>query len=180
MKPGEKIPVDGAVLDGESHVDESMITGEPMPVAKRAGERLTTGTVNGNGALVMRAERVGAYTLLSRIVHMVGEAQRSNAPIQCLPDLIAARFVHIVVLIAVATALAWWFLGPEPRFAYALANAVAVIIACPCAVGLATPIPMTVAMGEGALARASSSVMPRRSSGCAKWTSSSIRPARSR
>ena len=152
VKPGEKIPVDGSVLEGESHVDESMITGEPLPVGKRAGDRVTGATINGNGSLVMRAERVGSETLLARIVHMVAEAQRTRAPIQRLADLIAAYFVQVVVLIAVATALAWWFFGPEPRLAYALINAVAVlIIACPCAVGLATPISMTVAMGQGAL-----------------------------
>ena len=152
VKPGEKIPVDGSVLEGESHVDESMITGEPLPVGKRAGDRVTGATLNGGGSLVMRAERVGAETLLARIVHMVAEAQRTRAPIQRLADLIAAYFVQVVVLIAVATALAWWFFGPEPRLAYALINAVAVlIIACPCAVGLATPISMTVAMGQGAL-----------------------------
>ena len=152
VKPGEKIPVDGTVIEGESHVDESMITGEPLPVGKRAGDRVTGATINGNGSLMMRAERVGSETLLARIVHMVAEAQRTRAPIQRLADLIAAYFVQVVVLIAVATALAWWFFGPEPRLAYALLNAVAVlIIACPCAVGLATPISMTVAMGEGAL-----------------------------
>ena len=152
VRPGEKIPVDGSVLEGESHVDESMITGEPQPVGKRAGDRVTGATLNGNGSLVMRAERVGSETLLARIVHMVAEAQRTRAPIQRLADLIAAYFVQVVVLIAVATALAWWFFGPEPRLAYALLNAVAVlIIACPCAVGLATPISMTVAMGQGAL-----------------------------
>ena len=152
VRPGEKIPVDGTVLEGESHVDESMITGEPLPVGKRAGDRVTGATLNGSGSLMMRAERVGADTLLARIVHMVAEAQRTRAPIQRLADLIAAWFVQVVVLIAIATALAWWFLGPEPRLAYALLNAVAVlIIACPCAVGLATPISMTVAMGQGAL-----------------------------
>jgi len=152
VKPGEKIPVDGSVLEGESHVDESMITGEPLPVGKRAGDRVTGATLNGSGSLVMKAERVGAETLLARIVHMVAEAQRTRAPIQRLADLIAVYFVQVVVLIAIATALAWWFYGPEPRLAYALINAVAVlIIACPCAVGLATPISMTVAMGQGAL-----------------------------
>ena len=151
VKPGEKIPVDGSVLEGESHVDESMLTGEPLPNAKRAGDRVTGATVNGSGSFVMRAEHVGAETLLARIVHMVAEAQRTRAPVQRLADLIAAWFVQIVVVIAVLTALAWWFLGPEPRLAYALLNAVAVlIIACPCALGLATPISMTVAMGQGA------------------------------
>ena len=153
VKPGEKVPVDGTVLEGTSRVDESMITGEPVPVAKAAGGKVTGATVNGNGSLVIRAERVGADTLLARIVHMVGEAQRTRAPIQRLADIIAAYFVQIVVVIAVVTALAWWFFGPEPKFAYAFLNAVAVlIIACPCAVGLATPISMTVAMGQGARA----------------------------
>jgi Cu+-exporting ATPase len=152
VKPGEKLPVDGSVLEGASHVDESMITGEPLPVGKRAGDRVTGATINGSGALVIRAERVGSDTLLARIVHMVGEAQRTRAPIQRLADVIAAYFVQVVVAIAVITALVWWLLGPEPKLAFALLNAVAVlIIACPCAVGLATPISMTVAMGQGAL-----------------------------
>jgi Cu+-exporting ATPase len=153
VKPGEKVPVDGTVLEGTSRVDESMITGEPVPVAKDAGARVTGATVNGNGSLVFRAERVGSDTLLSQIVHMVAQAQRTRAPIQKLADIIAAYFVQIVVVIAIVTALAWWFFGPEPRFAYAFLNAIAVlIIACPCAVGLATPISMTVAMGQGARA----------------------------
>ncbi len=151
VKPGDKVPVDGTVLEGESRVDESMITGEPVPVAKKAGERVTGATVNGSGSLVMRAEKVGSETLLSRIVHMVAEAQRTKAPIQRLADLIAAYFVQTVVVIAVITAVVWWFFGPEPALTYALLNSVAVlIIACPCAVGLATPISMTVAMGRGA------------------------------
>jgi len=153
VKPGEKVPVDGEVLEGTSRIDESMINGEPVPVAKVAGSKVTGATVNGNGSLVVRAERVGADTLLARIVQMVGEAQRTRAPIQRLADVIAAYFVQIVVVIAAVTALAWWFVGPEPRFAYAFVNAIAVlIIACPCAVGLATPISMTVAMGQGARA----------------------------
>jgi Cu+-exporting ATPase len=153
VKPGEKVPVDGTVLEGTSRIDESMITGEPVPVAKTAGGKVTGATVNGNGSLLIRAERVGADTLLARIVHMVGEAQRTRAPIQRLADVIAAYFVEIVVAIAVVTALAWWFSGPEPKFAYAFLNAIAVlIIACPCAVGLATPISITVAMGQGARA----------------------------
>ncbi|MDP9109562.1 MAG: copper-translocating P-type ATPase [Pseudomonadota bacterium] len=151
VKPGEKIPVDGVVIDGSSRIDESMITGEPVPVAKVAGAKVTGATINGNGSLLMRAERVGADTLLARIVHMVGEAQGTRAPIQRLADLIAAYFVQIVVAIAIVTALVWWFIGPEPRFGYAFINAIAVlIIACPCAVGLATPISMTVAMGQAA------------------------------
>ena len=151
VKPGEKIPVDGTVLEGTSRVDESMLTGEPTPAAKAKGNKVTAATVNGNGSLVIRAERVGADTLLARIIHMVGEAQRTRAPIQRLADIIAAYFVEVVVIIAVVTAVAWWFFGPEPKLAYAFLNAVAVlIIACPCAVGLATPISMTVAMGQGA------------------------------
>jgi P-type Cu+ transporter len=151
VKPGEKIPVDGTVLEGSSRVDESMITGEPVPVTKAAGARVTGATVNGNGSLTLRAERVGSETLLAQIVHMVGQAQRTRAPIQRLADVIAAWFVQIVIVIAALTAAAWWFFGPEPRLTYALVNAVAVlIIACPCALGLATPISMTVAMGRGA------------------------------
>jgi len=153
VKPGEKVPVDGTVLEGTSRVNESMITGEPAPVLKAVGSKVTGATVNGNGSLVLRAERVGADTLLARIVHMVGEAQRTRAPIQRLADIIAAYFVQTVVVIAIVTALAWWFFGPEPKFGYAFLNAIAVlIIACPCAVGLATPISMTVAMGQGARA----------------------------
>jgi len=153
VKPGEKVPVDAIVLEGASRIDESMMTGEPVPVAKAAGDKVFGATVNGNGSLTIRAERVGADTLLARIVHMVGEAQRTRAPIQRLADVIAAYFVQIVVAIAVITALTWWFVGPDPRFTYAFLNAVAVlIVACPCAVGLATPISMTVAMGQGARA----------------------------
>lgn len=153
VKPGEKIPVDGIVIEGTSRVDESMVTGEPVPVAKVAGAKVTGATVNGNGALLIQAERVGADTLLAQIVHMVSVAQRTRAPIQRLADIIAAYFVQAVVAIAVITALVWWFMGPEPRFGYAFLNAIAVlIIACPCAVGLATPISMTVAMGQGAKA----------------------------
>jgi Cu+-exporting ATPase len=153
VKPGEKIPVDGTVLEGTSRVDESMMTGEPVPVAKAAGAKVVGATVNGNGSLLIRAERVGADTLLSRIIHMVDDAQRTRAPIQRLADIIAAYFVQTVVAVAVVTALGWWFFGPAPRFTYAFLNAIAVlIIACPCAVGLATPISMTVAMGQGARA----------------------------
>jgi len=152
VRPGEKVPLDGTVLEGSSSVDESMLTGEPMPVAKRQGDRVTGATINGNGTLVMRAERVGADTLLARIVSMVAEAQRTRAPVQRLADLVAAYFVQTVIAIAVLTAAAWWWLGPQPAAAYALVNAVAVlIIACPCALGLATPISITVAMGQGAV-----------------------------
>ncbi|MGV3626275.1 MAG: copper-transporting P-type ATPase [Betaproteobacteria bacterium] len=153
VKPGEKIPVDGTVVSGESRVDESMLTGEPVPVFKKQGDKVTGATINGNGSLLMSAERVGSETLLAKIVHMVAEAQRTRAPIQRMADLIAAYFVQVVVVIATLTAAVWWIAGPEPRMTYALLNAIAVlIIACPCAVGLATPISMTVAMGEGARA----------------------------
>jgi len=151
VRPGEKVPVDGTCLEGSSNVDESMITGEPVPVPKKSGDRLTGATINGRGTLVVRAERVGAETLLSQIVHMVAQAQRTRAPVQRLADLVAAYFVEAVITVAVVTATVWWFLGPEPRLTYAVVNAVAVlIIACPCAVGLATPISITVAMGQGA------------------------------
>ncbi len=151
VRPGEKVPVDGTCLEGASNVDESMITGEPMPVPKKAGDKVTGATINGKGTLVIRAEKVGADTLLSQIVHMVAQAQRTRAPVQRLADLVAAYFVQTVISIAIVTALIWWFFGPEPRITYALVNAVAVlIIACPCAVGLATPISITVAMGQGA------------------------------
>jgi len=151
VRPGEKIPVDGAVLEGQSSVDESMVTGEPIPVQKQPGDGVIGATINGTGALVMRAERVGAETLLSRIVAMVAEAQRSRAPIQKLADRVAGYFVPIVVLIAVVTFIVWALLGPQPRMAYAIVNAVAVlIIACPCALGLATPMSIMVATGKGA------------------------------
>jgi Cu+-exporting ATPase len=151
IRPGEKVPVDGVVLEGMSNVDESMISGEPIPVEKRAGDQVVGATVNGTGALLMRAEKVGADTLLARIVTMVAEAQRSRAPIQRLVDVVSSYFVPIVILIAVATFAVWATVGPEPRLAYALVNAVAVlIIACPCALGLATPMSIMVATGKGA------------------------------
>ncbi len=153
VRPGERVPVDGVVLEGTSAVDESMVTGEPIPVEKGPGARVTGGTVNGTGGFVMRAERVGAETLLAQIVRMVAEAQRSRAPIQRLADLVSAWFVPAVVAVAVVTALAWGLYGPEPRLAYALVNAVAVlIIACPCALGLATPMSIMVGTGRGAQA----------------------------
>ena len=153
VRPGERVPVDGVVLDGRSAVDESMITGEPIPVEKVPGNRLTGGTVNGTGGFVMRADRIGADTLLAQIVRMVGEAQRSRAPIQRLADLVSACFVPAVVVVALITALVWGLYGPEPRLAYALVNAVAVlIIACPCALGLATPMSIMVGTGRGAQA----------------------------
>lgn len=153
VRPGERVPVDGIVVEGASAVDESMMTGEPIPVEKTPGSRVTGGTVNGTGSFVIRAERVGADTLLAQIVRMVSEAQRSRAPIQRLADVVSAWFVPAVVLIAVVTAIGWGLFGPEPRLAYALVNAVAVlIIACPCALGLATPISIMVATGRGAQA----------------------------
>jgi Cu+-exporting ATPase len=151
VRPGEKVPVDGVVIEGASAVDESMVTGEPIPVEKTAGDRVIGSTVNRTGALVMRAERVGADTLLSRIVQMVADAQRSRAPIQKLADLVAGYFVPVVIGVAILTFAIWATAGPEPRLAHALINAVAVlIIACPCALGLATPMSIMVAMGKGA------------------------------
>jgi len=151
VRPGEKVPVDGVVLEGRSAIDESMVTGEPIPVEKDEGDRVIGATVNGTGGFVMRAEKVGAETLLSRIVAMVAEAQRSRAPIQKLADQVAGWFVPIVIAIALATFAVWALLGPEPRMAHALINAVAVlIIACPCALGLATPMSIMVATGKGA------------------------------
>jgi Cu+-exporting ATPase len=153
VRPGEKIPVDGEVTDGRSSVDESMVTGEPLPVEKEPGANVTGGTINGTGTLIFRAERVGADTLLAQIVRMVGEAQRSRAPIQRLADQIAAWFVPAVVVVAVLSFIAWAIWGPEPRLALALVSAVAVlIIACPCALGLATPMAIMVGTGRGATA----------------------------
>jgi Cu+-exporting ATPase len=151
VRPGEKVPVDGVVLDGHSSVDESMITGEPIPVEKAAQDTVVGGTLNGTGSFVMRAERVGSETLLARIVQRVSEAQRSRAPIQRLADRVSAWFVPIVIAVAVMTAFVWGLVGPEPRLAHALVNGVAVlIIACPCALGLATPMSIMVATGRGA------------------------------
>src|SRR5579863_7936179 len=153
VRPGEKVPVDGVVVEGVSSVDESMISGEPIPVEKTNGSRVTGGTVNSTGTLIMQAERVGSDTLLARIVQMVGDAQRSRAPIQRLADKVASYFVPAVILVAVITFLFWAFLGPSPRLAHALLNAVAVlIIACPCALGLATPMAIMVGTGRGATA----------------------------
>ncbi|MBX3181931.1 MAG: copper-translocating P-type ATPase [Polyangiaceae bacterium] len=151
VRPGEKVPVDGQVISGQSVVDESMLTGEPIPVEKSAGDQLVGGTLNGNGGLVMRATAVGHETLLSRIVQSVAEAQRTRAPSQQLADAVSTWFVPAVILVSVVSFILWALLGPEPRFSYALLNAVAVlIIACPCALGLATPMSITVAMGRGA------------------------------
>jgi Cu+-exporting ATPase len=153
VRPGEKVPVDGVVLEGTSALDESMVTGESIPVEKTAGARLIGATVNGTGSLLMRAERVGADTLLAQIVHMVSEAQRSRAPIQRLADVAASYFVPAVIGIALVTLVVWGMFGPEPRLAHAVVNAVAVlIIACPCALGLATPMSIMVGTGRGAAA----------------------------
>ncbi len=151
VRPGEKIPVDGVVTGGFSHVDESMLTGEPNPVEKAIGAKVTGGTLNQLGSLVVRAERVGADTILSQIIQLVGQAQRSRAPIQALADKIAAWFVPVVLVVAVITFVLWMWLGPSPSLTYAVANAVAVlIIACPCALGLATPMSVMVGIGRGA------------------------------
>ncbi len=151
VRPGAKVPVDGLVEEGASSVDESMLTGESMPVEKKSGDHVTGGTVNGTGSLVVRAEKIGAETVLARIVNMVAEAQRSRAPIQGLVDKVAGIFVPTVLAVAAITFVIWFFLGPEPRLAYAIVNAVAVlIIACPCALGLATPMSIMVGVGRGA------------------------------
>ncbi len=153
VRPGEKVPVDGVVEEGTSSVDESMVTGEPIPVEKKPGDRLIGATVNGTGGFIMRAERVGSDTLLAQIVRMVSEAQRSRAPIQRLVDVVASYFVPAVILAAAITFIVWAMVGPHPRMAYALVNAVAVlIIACPCALGLATPMAIMVGTGRGATA----------------------------
>jgi Cu+-exporting ATPase len=151
IRPGEKVPVDGSVVEGSSSVDESMVTGEPIPVEKTAGDKVVGGTINGTGSLVMQAERVGSATLLAQIVKMVGEAQRTRAPIQRLADRVASYFVPAVLAAALITFICWAVFGPQPRYAYALVNAVAVlIIACPCALGLATPMSIMVGTGRGA------------------------------
>jgi Cu+-exporting ATPase len=153
VRPGEKVATDGVIVEGSSSIDESLVTGEPIPVEKQTGDRVTGGTVNGSGSFLMRAERVGSDTLLARIVRLVSEAQRSRAPIQRLADVVSSHFVPAVVLIAVLTFVIWATVGPQPRFAYALVNAVAVlIIACPCALGLATPMSIMVGTGRGAQA----------------------------
>jgi Cu+-exporting ATPase len=153
VRPGEKIPVDSVVIDGSSSVDESMVTGESIPVEKKKGDRVIGATVNGNGSLIMRAEKVGSETLLAQIVNMVAQAQRSRAPIQKLADKVSAWFVPAVIAVAIITFVAWGLGGPTPRMVYAVVNAVAVlIIACPCALGLATPMSVMVAAGKGATA----------------------------
>ncbi len=153
VRPGEKVPVDGIVVEGTSAIDESMVSGEPIPVEKKPGDRVIGATINGTGGFTMRAERVGSDTLLAQIVRMVSEAQRSRAPIQRLADVVASYFVPTVILAAVITFVVWAMVGPEPRMAYALVNAVAVlIIACPCALGLATPMSIMVGTGRGATA----------------------------
>jgi Cu+-exporting ATPase len=151
VRPGEKVPVDGELTEGKGNVDESMVTGEPIPVAKAVGSKLTAGTLNQTGGFVMRAEKVGADTLLSQIVHMVAAAQRSRAPIQRMADQVAGWFVPVVIIVAALTFVAWLVWGPSPAFSYALITAVAVlIIACPCALGLATPMSIMVGVGKGA------------------------------
>lgn len=151
VRPGEKIPVDGAVVEGRTSVDESMLTGEPLPVEKVVGVKVSGGTVNTTGGIVMKAERVGSETMLAQIVNLVAQAQRSRAPIQALADKVAGWFVPAVVVVAVLTFIVWFLFGPEPRLAYAITNAVAVlIIACPCALGLATPMSIMVGIGRGA------------------------------
>jgi len=153
VRPGEKVPVDGTVEEGESAVNESMLTGEPIPVTKRPGDKLIGATINANGSLIMRAEKVGSGTVLSQIVQMVAQAQRSRAPMQRLADVVAGYFVVVVMIIAVLTFFGWGFFGPEPSWVYALINAVSVlIIACPCALGLATPMSIMVATGKAATA----------------------------
>src|SRR6185369_1855066 len=153
VRPGEKVPVDGMILEGTSSVDESMVTGESIPVEKAKGDKVTGGTVNGTGGLIIQAERVGSETLLAQIVRMVGEAQRSRAPIQRLADVVSSYFVPAVILAALITFVVWSLIGPEPRLAHAIVNAVAVlIIACPCALGLATPMSIMVGTGRGAKA----------------------------
>jgi Cu+-exporting ATPase len=153
VRPGEKVPVDGTVIEGVSAVDEAMVTGEPIPVEKTIGSRLIGATINGTGSLLLRADKVGSDTLLAQIIHMVGEAQRSRAPIQKLADTVSGYFVPAVMAIAIVTLLVWLVWGPEPRLSHAVVNAVAVlIIACPCALGLATPMSIMIGTGQGALA----------------------------
>src|SRR5699024_707320 len=149
--PGDKIPVDGAITKGETSIDESMITGEPIPVSKTRGDKVNSGTINGNQSFLMKAEKVGSDTLLSQIIHMVNDASRSRAPIQNLADKVSGYFVPAVVIISIVTFFVWSIWGPAPAYVYALVNAIAVlIIACPCALGLATPMSVMVGVGKGA------------------------------
>lgn len=151
VRPGDKIPVDGAIIEGSSSVDQSMITGEPVPIEKNIGDKVTGATINGTGSFIMKAEHVGKETLLSQIVDMVGKAQRTRAPIQRLGDSVSGYFVPAVIVVAIITAIIWWFYGPEPKLGYVIVNAVAVlIIACPCALGLATPMAIMAGTGRGA------------------------------
>ncbi len=151
VKPGEKIPVDGSISDGSSSIDESLITGEPIPVEKSEGEKVSSGSINGQGSFVMKAEKVGADTLLSQIIEMVNNASRSRAPIQNLADKISGYFVPVVIAISILTFIVWMIWGPDPKLVYAFVNAIAVlIIACPCALGLATPMSVMVGVGKGA------------------------------
>src|SRR6266704_3662206 len=153
VRPGEKVPIDGVIVEGQSNIDESMITGEPMPVSKRAGDKVVGATVNQTGSFLMRAERIGSDTLLAQIVQMVAEAQRSRAPIQKLADKVSGYFLPAVISIAVITFIVWSIIGPPPAMAYALVSAVSVlIIACPCALGLATPMSIMVGVGRAAQA----------------------------
>ena len=153
VRPGDKVPIDGTVIEGRSAVDESMLTGEPIPVEKTVGDRVTGGTLNGTGSFDMRVDRTGAETTLAQVVEMVASAQRSRAPIQALADTVSGYFVPAVILVAVIAFIAWYMFGPAPQLAYALVAAVTVlIIACPCALGLATPISIMVATGRGAQA----------------------------
>jgi Cu+-exporting ATPase len=159
VRPGEKVPVDGIVLEGATSIDESMVTGEPIPVEKSKGSKVTGGTVNSTGSVVVEAQRVGRETLLAQIVRMVSEAQRTRAPIQRLADIVSAYFVLAVLVVAVITAAVGALLGPGPRMAYAIVNAVAVlIIACPCALGLATPMSIMVAIASSSRYRYALSV----------------------
>ena len=151
VKPGDKIPVDGVIAEGETSIDESMITGEPIPVNKSLDDKVSSGTINGNQSFLMKAEKVGSDTLLSQIIQMVNDASRSRAPIQKLADTVSGYFVPVVVIIAVITFIVWVVWGPEPAYVYAFVNAIAVlIIACPCALGLATPMSVMVGVGKGA------------------------------
>merc|ERR1711879_910234 len=152
IKPGEKIPVDGYIIEGSSFIDESMITGEPIPVGKKINDKIIGATVNTDGLFLMKASKIGKDTTISKIIEMVSNAQRSRSPIQKLVDVVSSYFVPIVVLVSILTFIIWYFYGPEPSFAFAIINAVAVlIIACPCALGLATPVSIMVGTGKGAL-----------------------------